>query len=85
MTLSEALASARYIVDADGRKTEVVIPVETWQHVLTTYERLITLLEDREDREILSGWLANRTAGRETLISLDDLERELISDGLLPG
>jgi hypothetical protein len=85
MTLSEALASARYIVDADGRKTEVIIPVETWQHVLATYERLITLLEDREDREILSSWFASRATKSETLISLDDLERELISDGLLPG
>jgi hypothetical protein len=79
MTLSEALASARYIVDADGRKTEVIIPVETWQQMLVTYERLITLLEDREDREILSNWLASRAAKSETLISLDDLERELIS------
>jgi hypothetical protein len=83
MTLSKALASARYIVDADGRKTEVIIPVETWQHVLSTYERLITLLEDREDREILSSWLANRAAGSEALISLDDVEQELIADGLL--
>lgn len=85
MTLAEALASARYIVDANGRKTEVVIPVETWQHVLATYERLITLLEDREDREILSDWLSQHANGRETLVSLDDLERELIADGLLPG
>lgn len=85
MTLSETLASARYIVDAEGRKTEVVIPVEAWQHMLATYERLITLLEDREDREILSAWLASRAAKREDLISLDDLERELIADGLLPG
>jgi hypothetical protein len=85
MTLSEALASARYIVDASGRKTEVIIPVETWQHVLATYERLITLLEDREDREILSNWLDRRATGDEALVSLDDLERELIADGLLPG
>lgn len=80
MTLAEALTSARYIVDANGRKTEVIIPIEAWQHVLATYERLITLLEDREDREILSDWLAQHATGRETLVSLDDLERDLIAD-----
>lgn len=79
MTLTEALASARYIVDANGRKTEVIIPVETWQHVLATYERLITLLEDREDREVLTDWLARRATSSEVLMSLDDLEQELIS------
>ncbi len=74
MTLAKALASARYIVDADGHKTEVVIPVETWQQMLATYERRITLLEDHDDREILSRWLANRAAGSEEMITLDKLE-----------
>jgi PHD/YefM family antitoxin component YafN of YafNO toxin-antitoxin module len=85
MTLNDAITSARYVVDANGRKTEVIIPVATWQHLLATYERLVTLLEDQEDREILREWLARRATGAVDEISLDELERELIADGLLPG
>ena len=34
MTISDAIASARYIVDANGNKTEVVLPVATWKKLL---------------------------------------------------
>lgn len=85
MTLSDAIGSARYIVDASGCKTEVILPVETWQRLLATWERLASLLEDQEDRQILRDWLARRAAGADSSISLDELERELVADGLLPG
>jgi hypothetical protein len=85
MTLSETIAAARYVVDASGRKTEVILPVEAWQQLLATWERLASMLEDQEDRETLRSWLARRAAGSDDAISLDELEQELRADGLLPG
>jgi hypothetical protein len=43
------------------------------------------LEEDKEDSAILSDWLKRRNAGQAETISLEDLEREMVIDGLLPG
>lgn len=40
--------------------------------------------EDNEDSAILRDWLQRRDAGQVKSISLEDLERELVIDGLLP-
>lgn len=85
MTLSEMLKSVRYVTDANGNKTEVIIPVEDWETVLAAWKQLVELLEDREDRAILEEWLRKRAAGKGEMISLETLEKELIADGLLPG
>lgn len=85
MTISDVLASARYIVDASGNKTEVVLPVQTWKKLLQTWERLADLLEDQEDQAAIRAWIAERASGSFECVSLDDLERELVNDGLLPG
>lgn len=85
MKISDALESARYVVDPDGKRTDVVIPFETWKRLLEAWERLIERLEDQEDRAILQEWLARRASGERDTVTLAELEKELIADGLLPG
>jgi len=41
--------------------------------------------EDKEDSAILQDWLQRRAAGAVETVSLAELERELVADGLLPG
>jgi hypothetical protein len=85
MKISDALESARYMIDPNGVKTDVVIPLETWKKLLQAWERLIERLEDQEDRAILQDWLTRRASGEKNTVTLDALEKELIADGLLPG
>lgn len=54
--LSEALSSARYLVDTKGGKTDVVLSLSAW-------ENLLTLLEDLDDRLIVKEWLPRLQAG----------------------
>ncbi|MEI6181054.1 MAG: hypothetical protein WCP31_09890 [Chloroflexales bacterium] len=77
MTISEVLASARYIVDANGNRTEVVLPVQTWETLLQIWQRLAELLEDQADHVIIKTWLAERATGQTKRMSLDELEQEL--------
>jgi hypothetical protein len=85
MKISDSLESARYMVDPNGRRTDVVIPFEIWQKMLKAWEQLIERLEDQEDRTILQEWLARSAAGEKDTVTLAELEKELIADGLLPG
>ena len=85
MKISESLEFARYMVDPKGNRTDVVIPLETWQKLLEAWERLIDRLEDQEDRAILQEWMARRASGEKDTVTLAELEKELITDGLLPG
>ncbi len=73
MATSEVLAPIRYVVDANGEKTDVVIPVATWQRMLVSWREVIELEEDREDSAILRDWLLRRGAGQAESISLEDL------------
>ncbi len=85
MKISEAVDSARYVVDTQGKATDVVISLATWKKILESLSHLIELLEDQEDRALLSEWLDLRAAGEVNTISLEELEKELVADGLLPG
>ena len=85
MKISESLESVRYMVDPKGNRTDVVIPLETWQKLLEAWERLIDRLEDQEDRAILQEWLARRVSGEKDTVTLKELEQKLIADGLLSG
>ena len=85
MKISESLEAARYMVDPEGNRTDVVIPMETWKKLLEAWERLIERLEDQDDRAILQEWLARRASGEKDTVTLAELEKELIADGLLPG
>jgi len=85
MKISDSLESARYMVDPKGNRTDVVIPFETWQIMLKAWEKLIERLEDQEDRLIFQEWLARRASGEKDTVTLAELEKELVADGLLPG
>lgn len=81
----KTLGNVRYVTDARGEKTDVLVPLSTWTALIASWQQLLSMLEDQEDRQILLEWLAKRAAGAADTISLDDLERELVADGLLPG
>jgi hypothetical protein len=85
MTITEALTDIRYVTDVMGQKTDVLVPITTWKVMLATWQKLIEMLEDQEDRAILQDWLEKRAVGEVEMISLESLEQELIADGLLPG
>jgi hypothetical protein len=85
MTIKEALATVRYVLDTKGDKTDVLVPLPVWEALLGSWSQLIELLEDQEDRAILQEWLQKRANGEVEMISLENLEQELVSDGLLPG
>jgi hypothetical protein len=83
MKISDAVAQANYLVDSEGKKTAVVLPVDTWEKLLSDWERLVEILEDQEDLDIVKKWLEQRQAGTAKAIPLEALEQELAADGLL--
>ena len=84
MAVRETSAHLRYVVDTNGEKTDVVIPLTTWRELLLAWREMVELREDEEDTAILKDWLERRATGRVETVSLAELERELIADGLLP-
>ena len=54
--IHEILTSARYLIDAKGGKTDVVLSLPIWKN-------LIALLEELEDRQIVKEWLLKLQAG----------------------
>jgi hypothetical protein len=84
MAIQDVFNQVRYVTDAKGEKTEVLIPLATWKALLASWQQRIELLEDQEDRAILKAWLEKRARGEATTISLEELEQELAADGLLP-
>ena len=79
MTFTEALTTVRYVMDANGDKTDVLIPLTTWETLLASWQRVVEMLEDQEDKAILQAWLEKRAAGEVEMIPLETLEQELIS------
>lgn len=85
MAAAETALRLRYVVDSNGDKTDVVIPVATWRKLLLTWKALAEQEEEQEDMALLKAWLVRRRSNDSETLSLDDLERELMADGLLPG
>ncbi len=85
MTTPDVLAEVRYVTDANGNKTEVLVPLKVWQAILASWQELITQIEDQQDSATLKEWLEKRAAGEMKMVSLETLEQELITDGLLPS
>ncbi|MBU0512151.1 MAG: hypothetical protein KKD28_00080 [Chloroflexi bacterium] len=83
MTITEIYEIARYVTNAEGERTDVLLPLQTWKSLLGSWRQMIALLEDREDMAVFREWLEERAAGEGESISLDELEAELIADGLL--
>jgi len=85
MTMDETLASARFVVDPAGNRTDVLIPLAAWLELLESWSRMAQRIEDDEDAAIVAAWLQDRSAGAEDTVSLEAVEAELLADGLLPG
>ena len=81
----ETQQAVRYVVDPSGHRTDVVIPIATWQKLMAAWDRMIEQLEDQEDRKVLEGWWNQKAAGLTNTMSLDEFEQELREDGLLPS
>jgi hypothetical protein len=54
--LDEVMSSARYLIDAKGGKTDVVLSLSAW-------EKLLTWLEALDDRVVVQEWLPRLKAG----------------------
>ena len=83
MAWPESVSDVRYLTDVSGRKTDVLVPIETWESLLTSWDQLVAMMEDQEDRAVFRDWIEKRAAVDVHTTSLDDFERELIADGLL--
>lgn len=83
MNVKNAMKVVKYVADANGNKTDVLVPLEVWEAILSAWKEAIERLEDREDLEVFQEWLQRRDAGQVETISLEDLEQELIADGLV--
>ena len=67
---NKVLSSTRYLVDAEGGKTDVVLSLPMW-------DNLLALLEDLDDREIIRNWLPTL---KEAPLSSGALRWDDISD-----
>jgi hypothetical protein len=85
MPLPDTLANVRYVTDASGEKTEVLVPLPIWKALLESWQQLVERIEDEEDRGILAEWLEREARGEAKTVTLDELEQELVADGLLPS
>lgn len=54
--IGELVASARYLVNEAGIKTDVVLPLARW-------EELLDWIEDLEDRSVVRAWLPRLREG----------------------
>ena len=61
---------ARYIVDENGNRTDVILPVEE-------YERLIEALEDLEDVRLYDEARAALQRGESEVVPLEQAMREI--------
>lgn len=71
----EALQSVRFAIGQDGKATDVIVSIETW-------EKLITWLEDLEDSRVVKSGLARLKAvqgdtQKAGLIPWTEVESEL--------
>jgi hypothetical protein len=80
MTIRETLASIRYVMNANGERTDVLIPLASWKAILASWKQMIELLEDQEDSAILRDWLEKRAAGETDTIILDSFVQSLGSE-----
>jgi len=71
-------SSARYLVDAEGNKTDVVLSLSVWKKVLAW-------LEDVADRSVVQEWLPRLQAGPAASGALrwDDISAEWEDDATI--
>jgi hypothetical protein len=82
MKISDAIAQANYLVDSEGKKTAVVLPVDTWEKLVADWERIVEALEDIDDIEIVRKAFADLEAAggdrrKAGWVAWEDVEKEL--------
>lgn len=85
MTMDETLASARFVVDPAGNRTDVLIPLAAWLELIEDWRRMAQRIEDDEDAAIVAAWLRDRATGAEDTVHIEAVEAKLLADDLLPG
>ena len=83
MSMPEVIADIQYITNPTGKRTNVIVPLGTWESLLAALAEMVERLEDQEDITVLQEWLRSQAAGTVEMVSLDALEEELRNDGLL--
>jgi hypothetical protein len=83
MRIAESIADIHYVTNPAGDRTDVIVPLPTWESLLVAIEVMAERLENPEDVDLLQDWLHARAAGEVEMIPLADLEEELRRDGLL--
>ncbi|MFB2836455.1 hypothetical protein [Floridanema evergladense] len=83
MSITESIKLVKYLANANGEKTDVIIPIAVWESLLASWSNMVEALENREDATIFQAWLHQKKTGELQIISLDDLEKELMADGLI--
>lgn len=73
--LAEVLSSVRYLVDASGDRTDVVLSLAVW-------EKILSWLEDVDDRMVVQEWLPRLQAGpvASGAVRWDDVATEWEND-----
>ena len=61
------MGEPKYIVDEEGNKTAVVLPIEKYEELLEDFHDLAVIAERKE----------------ESTIDLEEIKKRLISDGIL--
>ncbi|MCX6044712.1 MAG: hypothetical protein NT075_06325 [Chloroflexi bacterium] len=56
--VAEAIASARYMTNAEGNKTDIILPLPIW-------EKLLVWLEEQDDRALVREMLPRLKMGQE--------------------
>ena len=69
MQLGDFFTASQYLTDEDGRKIAVVVPVQDFEEFLEDISDLAAVAERRGEERI----------------SLAEVKRRLIADGLIPG
>lgn len=83
MTLPQALGPLRYLIDADGNATDVVVPLETWKTLLTALKELLETVGGTESHATLRAWLDEHLTSKAQRQALAAVEEELRREGLL--
>lgn len=83
--IQASIERAKYLVDDEGHKTDVLLPIEDWEALLAEWRRVLDAIEDLEDLGVFGDWLASRDSERATAVSLDEVEREWLADGSVSG
>ena len=57
MILAKALANVRYVTDADGQKTDAILPIQVWSELLVQLKEIAQQTEEQEEIQLIQAGL----------------------------